>query len=225
MSIKDWPQNERPREKLLAQGAGALSSAELLAVLLGGSGCRGVDAVAMARGLLGRYGSLRALLVADRGQCLRERGIGQAGYCRLQASLELARRHYGEDMRAGPALDSPQATHHFLKAQLRDSPHELFCCLHLDNRHRLIAFDELFRGTIDGASVHPREVVKQALARNAAAVILAHNHPSGVAEPSQADQLITQRLRDALQLVDIRVLDHLIVADNGCVSFAERGLL
>ncbi|HEX4025075.1 MAG TPA: DNA repair protein RadC [Steroidobacteraceae bacterium] len=194
-------------------------------MLLGGSGCRGMDAVAMARELLCRHGSLRALLSADRGRCLRERGIGVAGYCRLQASLELARRHYGEAMRAGPALDSPQTTRQFLRAQLRDSPHEVFCCLHLDNRHRLIAFDELFRGTIDGASVHPREVVKQALARNAAAVILAHNHPSGVAEPSQADQLITQRLRDALQLVDIRVLDHLIVADNGCLSFAERGLL
>jgi DNA repair protein RadC len=225
MSIRDWPADERPREKLLAHGAGALSPAELLAVLLGGSGCRGMDAVAMARGMLHRHGSLRALLSADRGRCLRERGIGKAGYCRLQAALELARRHYGEDMRAGPALDSPQTTRHFLKAHLRDSPHELFCCLHLDNRHRLIAFDELFRGTIDGASVHPREVVKQALARNAAAVILAHNHPSGVAEPSQADQLITQRLRDALQLVDIRVLDHLIVADNGCLSFAERGLI
>ncbi|MGH8255057.1 MAG: RadC family protein [Steroidobacteraceae bacterium] len=225
MSIRDWPAGERPREKLLAHGAGALSAAELLAVLLGGSGYRGVDAVTMARSVLCRYGSLRAFLSADRGRCLRERGIGTAGYCRLQASLELARRHYSEAMRAGPALDSPQTTRQFLRAQLRDSPHEVFCCLHLDNRHRLIAFDELFRGTIDGASVHPREVVKQALARNAAAVILAHNHPSGVAEPSQADQLITQRLRDALQLVDIRVLDHLIVADNGCVSFAERGLL
>ena len=185
----------------------------------------GLDAVAMARGLLCRHGSLRAFLATDRNRCLREPGLGVVGYCRLQASLEPARRHYEQDMRAGPALDSPTATRNFLRARLRDSPHELFCCLHLDNRHRLIAFDELFRGTIDGASVHPREVVKQALARNAAAVILAHNHPSGVAEPSQADQLITQRLRDALQLVDIRVLDHLIVADNGCLSFAERGLL
>jgi len=225
MSIKDWPASERPREKLLAAGVGALSDAELLAVLLGSSGRRGFDAVAVAREMLGRHQSLRTLLCLERAAALREPGLGPAGYCRLHACLELARRHYAEALRCGPLLDSPLATRGFLVAKLRDTPHELFCCLHLDNRHRLIAFDELFRGTIDGASVHPREVVKQALARNAAAVILAHNHPSGVAEPSQADQLITRRLRDALQLVDIRVLDHLIVADSGCVSFAERGLL
>src|SRR6202034_2149220 len=240
MSIKDWPVNERPREKLLANGVHSLSDAELLAVLLGGSGSRGLDAVAMARELLSRHQSLRGLLSAQRnhGQGTTgapaapgapgtpgNPGLGPAGYCRLQAAVELARRHYAEAMRAGPPLDSPQATREFLIRRLRDTPHELFCCLHLDNRHRLIAFDELFRGTIDGASVHPREVVKQALARNAAAVILAHNHPSGVAEPSQADELVTRRLREALQLVDIRVLDHMIVADNGCLSFAERGLL
>jgi DNA repair protein RadC len=225
MSIKDWPLGERPREKLLAAGARTLSDAELLALLLGSSGRRGLDAVAAARELLGRHQSLRALLSADQRTCLSAPGIGPAGYCRLQAALELARRHFAEDLRAGPLLDSPSSTRRFLITRLRDSPHELFCCLHLDNRHRLIAFDELFRGTIDGASVHPREVVKQALTRNAAAVIFAHNHPSGVAEPSQADELITQRLREALQLIDIRVLDHLIVADNRCVSFAERGLL
>jgi DNA repair protein RadC len=225
MSIKDWPVNERPRERLMANGAQSLSDAELLAVLMGGSGRRGLDAVALARKLLGRHQSLRGLLSASRSDCLNQPGIGTAAYCRLQASLELARRHYAEDLRNGPALDSPGATRDFLVTRLRDIPHELFCCLHLDNRHRLIAFDELFRGTIDSASVHPREVVKQALARNAAAVILAHNHPSGVAEPSQADELITCRLQQALQLVDIRVLDHLIVADNGCLSFAERGLI
>lgn len=225
VSIKDWPAAERPREKLLLCGAAALSDAELLAVLLGGSGRRGLDAVAAARNLLSRHQSLRYLLAAPAAEAMAEPGLGPAGYCRLNAALELARRHYAEAMRIGPMLDSPAATRGFLVAKLRDAPHELFCCLHLDNRHRLIAFDELFRGTIDGASVHPREVVKQALARNAAAVILAHNHPSGVAEPSQADELITRRLRDALQLVDIRVLDHLIVADNGCVSFAERGLI
>jgi DNA repair protein RadC len=233
MSIKDWPVSERPREKLLANGAHSLSDAELLAVLLGGSGRRGLDAVAMARALLSRHQSLRGLLSAQRQHCLGSPdtvgpgtvGLGTVGYCRLQAAVELARRHYAEAMRTGPPLDSPQATRDFLIRRLRDTPHELFCCLHLDNRHRLIAFDELFRGTIDGASVHPREVVKQALARNAAAVILAHNHPSGVAEPSQADELVTRRLRDALQLVDIRVLDHLIVADNGCLSFAEHGLM
>ena len=216
---------ERPREKLLAAGAAALSNAELLALLLGGSGLRGSNVVDLARSLLSAHHSLRELLSADRAALLARPGLGTAGYCRLQAALELARRHYAEALRTGPLLDSPAATHRFLIAQLRDQPHELFCCLHLDNRHRLIAFDELFRGTIDGASVHPREVVKQALGRNAAAVILAHNHPSGVAEPSQADELITRRLREALALVDIRVLDHCIVGDNGCLSFAERGLL
>jgi len=225
MSIKDWPAGERPREKLLTGGAQSLSEAELLALLLGGAGGRGHDAVSRARALLTRRGTLRAVLSSDRETCLREPGIGVVGYCRLQAALELARRHYEEALRVGPTLDCPASTHRFLKARLRDRPHELFCCLHLDNRHRLIAFDELFRGTIDGASVHPREVVKQALARNAAAVIFAHNHPSGIAEASHADRLITQRLREALQLVDIRVLDHLIVADNTCLSFAESGFL
>ena len=225
MNLRDWPAAERPREKLLQGGAGQLSDAELLAVLLGTSGNRGMNVVDLARIMLVKYGSLRDLLQSNAPRLLDTPGMGPAGYCRLQAALELARRHYAEALRAGPLLDSPRATRDFLIARLRDSPHELFCCLHLDNRHRLIAFDELFRGTIDGASVHPREVVKQALARNAAALILAHNHPSGVAEPSQADELITRRLREALALVDIRVLDHLIVADTGCLSFAERGLL
>ena len=225
MRLSDWPAAERPREKLLAQGPQSLSEAELLAVLLGSSGQRGRNAVDTARQLLACHRSLRELFNATPGSALAQPGLGNAGWCRMQASLELARRYYAEAMRSGPLLDSPAATHRFLIARLRDQPHEVFCCLHLDNRHRLIAFDELFRGTIDGANVHPREVVKQALARNAAAVILAHNHPSGVCEPSQADQLITQRLREALALVDIRVLDHCIVADNGCLSFAERGLL
>jgi DNA repair protein RadC len=225
MRIKEWPAGERPREKLLAAGAGALSDAEVLGVLLGSSGLRGVNIVELSRELLAQHQSLRALLNAGCAVLLKQRGIGSVGYCRLQAALELARRYYAEAMRTGPTLDSPAATHRYLISRLRDQPYELFCCLHLDNRHRLIAFDELFRGTIDGASVHPREVVRQALARNAAAVILAHNHPSGVAEPSQADELITRRLREALALVDIRVIDHCIVADNGCLSFAERGLL
>lgn len=225
MNLRQWPARERPREKLLLLGAQTLSDAELLALLLGSSGLRGSNVVDLARGLLASHHSLRELLSADRAALLAARGLGTAGYCRLQAALELARRHYAEALRTGPLLDSPAATHRFLVSRLRDQPYELFCCLHLDNRHRLIAFDELFRGTIDGASVHPREVVKQALSRNAAAVILAHNHPSGVAEPSQADELITHRLRDALALVDIRVLDHCIVGDSGCLSFAERGLL
>jgi DNA repair protein RadC len=224
MAIHEWPEAQRPREKLLAQGARQLSDAELLAVLFG-SGCRGASAVDVGGRLLRDFGSLRGLLLADRGQCSTTPGLGGRRYGLLQAALELTRRHYQQEVAAGPALETPQATRAFLVAQLRDRPFEVFCCLHLDNRHRLIAFDELFRGTIDGASVHPREVVRQALARNAAAVILAHNHPSGVPEPSQADELITLRLKDALGLVDIRVLDHVIVGDSRCVSFAERGLL
>jgi DNA repair protein RadC len=224
MTIRDWPVTERPREKLLARGPEALSDAELLAVLFG-SGIRGRSAVELGRGLLTEFRTLRELLSADRARCLAQRGLGPARYSVLQAALELARRHYRENLRIGPALTAPDATRAFLLAQLRDRPYEVFCCLHLDNRHRLIAFEEMFRGTIDGASVHPREVVRQTLAHNSAAVILAHNHPSGVAEPSQADELITQRLKEALALVDVRVLDHVIVGDGRCLSFAEQGLL
>jgi len=224
MGISAWPAGEQPREKLVNLGVRQLSDAELLAVLIG-SGSAGLDAVALSRELLTSAGSLRSLLASDRETVCRLRGLGLARWCRLQAALEVARRHYQETLRARPVLDAPRHTAEFLVAQLRDRPYEVFCCLHLDSRHRLIALDELFRGTIDGASVHPREVVRQALARNAAAVILAHNHPSGVAEASQADELITRRLRDALALMDIRVLDHVIVGDGACLSFAERGLL
>ncbi len=224
MSIRDWPAEERPREKLLTHGAGTLTDAELLAVLFG-TGCRGVSAVDLGGTLIRQFGSLRALLTADRGRCGNTPGLGMRRYGLLQAALELSRRHYQQEVAQQPLLDSPAATRVFLVAKLRDLPFEVFCALFLDNRHRLIACDELFRGTIDGASVHPREVVRQALARNAAAVIFAHNHPSGVAEPSQADELITLRLKDALGLVDIRVLDHLIVGDSRCVSLAERGVL
>jgi DNA repair protein RadC len=222
--ISQWPVGERPRERLLELGAQALSDAELLAVVLG-CGTGGASALDIARQLLLQFGSLRRLLTADQGTLLDQRGLGPARYATLLAALELARRHYREALRAGPALNAPAATRQFLTAQLRDRPYEVFCCLHLDNRHRLIHFEEVFRGTIDGASVHPREIVRQALHYNAAALIFAHNHPSGVAEASQADELITRRLRDALALVDIRVLDHLIVGDNNCLSFAERGLL
>jgi len=223
MSLQHWPETERPREKLLKLGAASLSEAELLAILLQ-TGTPGHSALDMARGLLGEFRSLRGLLTAERHAVCRVRGLGAAKYALLQASLELSRRHYAELMQMGPALANPRATREFLRARLRDRDREVFCCLFLDNRHRVICFDEVFRGTIDG-SVHPREVVKLALARNAAAVILAHNHPSGVAEPSQADELITGRLREALALVDIRVLDHIVVGDGACVSFAERGLL
>ena len=223
--ISAWPPGERPRERLLERGAQALSDAELLALILG-TGTGGSNALDIARHLLLHFeGSLRRLLSADAATLLGLRGLGPARYATLMAALELARRHYREALRAGPAMNAPANTRQFLTAQLRDRPYEVFCCLHLDNRHRLIHFEEVFRGTIDGASVHPREVVRQALRYNAAALIFAHNHPSGVAEASQADELITRRLRDALALVDIRVLDHLIVGDNSCLSFAERGLL
>jgi DNA repair protein RadC len=224
MSLQHWPESERPREKLLKLGAASLSEAELLAILLQ-TGTAGRSAIDVARGLLAEFRSLRGLLTAERPALLKVRGLGDAKYALLQASVELARRHYAELMQMGPALANPRATREFLRARLRDRDHEVFCCLFLDNRHRVICFDEVFRGTIDGASVHPRDIVKLALARNAAAVILAHNHPSGVAEPSQADELITGRLREALALVDIRVLDHIVVGDGACVSFAERGLL
>ena len=224
MSLSGWPVEERPREKLLSRGAAALSEAELLAILLQ-TGTAGRSALDVARGLLEEFRTLRGLLTAERRAVVGVRGLGDARYALLQAALELARRHYAELMQAGPALANPRATREFLRARLRDRDHEVFCCLFLDNRHRVICFEEVFRGTLDGASVHPRDVVKLALARNAAAVILAHNHPSGVAEPSQADELITARLRDALGLVDIRVLDHIVVGDATCVSFAERGLL
>jgi DNA repair protein RadC len=224
MSIRHWPISERPREKLLALGGQALSEAELLAILIR-NGTRGRSAVDLARTLLTEFGSLRDLLTADRDRFCAAPGLGSSHYAAMQAALELARRHYQQLMSTGSALANPRATREFLRMRLRDLPHEVFCCVYLDNRHRVIAFEELFRGTIDGASVHPREVVKEALARNAASVIFAHNHPSGIAEPSQADELITRRLKEALSLVDIRVVDHLIVGDHGCTSFAERGLL
>jgi DNA repair protein RadC len=224
MTIREWPRTERPREKLLERGAQALSDGELLALMLG-SGTEGESAVELARTLIAKFGSLRDLLKADRSRWLEQRGIGLARYAALQAALELARRHYREPLRVGSALTAPDATRKFLLAQLRDRPYEVFCCLYLDSRHRLIAFEELFRGTIDGASVHPREVLRQTLFHNAAALILAHNHPSGVLEPSHADEFITRRLKDALGLLDVRVVDHLIVGDGHCFSFCEHGLL
>ncbi len=224
MPITDWPPSERPREKLFELGVAALSEAELLALLLG-SGCAGTSALSLARQLLGEFGDLNGLMTADRHQVQAVRGLGPARYARLQAALELARRYLGGSMKRGRSLTSPDATRSFLRARLCDRPYEVFCCLYLDNRNRVIRFEELFRGTIDGTSVHPREVVRRALGHNAAAVIFAHNHPSGIAEPSRADEWITGRLKQALGLIDIRVLDHLIVGAGECVSFAERGLL
>jgi len=224
LTIREWPESERPREKLLERGAQALSDAELLALLLG-SGIKGRSAVDVARSLIADFGSLRELLSADRPRWEGKRGIGPARYATLMAAIELARRHFREPLRSSSALSAPDFTRRFLLAQLRDRPYEVFCCLFLDNRHRLIAFEELFRGTIDGASVHPREVVRQALLHNAASVIIAHNHPSGVVDPSQADEGVTRRIRQALALVDVRLLDHLIVGDGRCYSFSEQGLL
>jgi DNA repair protein RadC len=224
MKIHDWPVQERPRERLLRAGPRALSEAELLAIWLR-TGVRGRNAVELARSLLTEFGSLRGLLGADTERLRRHRGIGPARCAELRAVLEIARRHQLETLKAGPALTNPRLAREYLLAELRDRDHEVFCILYLDSRHRVTGFEELFRGTIDGASVHPREVVKQALARRAAAVILVHNHPSGVAEPSRADETITTRLRDALALVDIRLVDHLITGEGTCTSLAERGLL
>ena len=223
LAIRDWPRTERPREKLLDRGPGVLSDAELLALLIG-SGTRGCSAVELARGLLGDFGSLRALLLAERSRWTRK-GLGPARYATVQAAVELARRHLQEELRSGLPLTTPQAAFRFLQAQLRDRPYEVFCCLYLDNRHRLIAFEELFRGTVDCAQVHPREVVRQALLHNASALILAHNHPSGGIEPSPADEAITRRLKAGLSLMDMRVVDHVIVGGSHCYSFAEHGLL
>ncbi len=223
MAITDWPAAERPREKLLERGPAALSDAELLAIFLR-TGVKGRSAVDVARDLLSRFGGLRPLLQAEQAAFCQAPGLGAAKYAQLQAVLEMGRRHLAATLERGEALTSPKATREFLAARLRDYPFEVFAVLFLDNRHRVIAFEELFRGTIDGASVHPREVVRRVLYHNAAAVILAHNHPSGVAEPSRSDVSITRRLIDALALVDVRLLDHLIVADE-IVSLAERGEL
>jgi DNA repair protein RadC len=224
MSIRDWPMDERPREKLLKHGPAALSEAELIAIFLR-TGTPGSSALDVARQLLVTFKSLRGLLTARQDDVCATPGLGPARYAALQAVLELARRHAQELMQQGPALSNSASTQEYLSLRLRDLDYEVFCCLYLDNRNRVKACEELFRGTLDGATVHPREVVKRALAHQAAAVILAHNHPSGVAEPSQADEILTRRLRDALALVDIKVLDHLVVGDGHCTSFAERGLL
>ena len=202
----------------------ALSLSELLAVMLQ-RGANSAPALDLSERLLTRYGGLRKLLLAERRTLAAEKGVGAVRLAVLAVLPELARRYYEETLPAGQAIRSPMDTEAFLLARLRDLPHEMFCCIFLDNRHRILSFEEMFRGTIDGTSVYPREVVKTALSINAAAVILAHNHPSGVAEPSQADERITRRIKSALELVDIRLLDHLIVGDGTTTSLASRGIL
>ena len=224
MSIKNWPLGERPREKLLSRGANSLSDAELLAIFLR-TGTKGMDAVSLARALLEQFGSLRQLLLADQQSFCAGPGLGLAKYVQLQASQELMRRFLDEKLMRANALTNPELTRLFLQSRLRDQEREIFALLLLDNQHRVIEFNELFFGTLDAAAVYPREVVALVLKRGAAAVILVHNHPSGVAEPSHADRLITERIQAALGLLDIRVLDHLVVGDGETVSFAERGWL
>ncbi|MDF1762519.1 MAG: DNA repair protein RadC [Oleibacter sp.] len=222
MAISDWPEAERPREKLLIKGPASLSDSELLAIFLR-TGVKGKSAVDLSRELLSEFGGLRPLLTASQAEFCRPLGLGSAKFALLQAVLEMARRHLAEEMYRADALNSPEHTRSYLQAQLRDRDYEVFVGLFMDNQNRVIRYQELFTGTIDGAAVYPREVVKQALTLGAAAVIFAHNHPSGVAEPSQADRAITQKLQQALNSVDIRVLDHLVIGDGYCVSFAERG--
>ena len=224
MAIHDWPEAERPREKLLLQGAAALSDAELLAVFLR-TGTRGYSAVDLARELLQRFGGLRQLLNADYTGFCETKGLGPAKFSQLQAVLEMSRRHLLADLQRGEALTSPALTRRFLISSLRDQQREQFACLFLDSQHRVLGFETLFYGTIDAAGVYPREVLRRCLEQQAAAVIFAHNHPSGIAEPSQADRRLTERLVEALALVDIRVLDHFVVGDGSPVSFAERGWL
>lgn len=222
MPISQWPAAERPREKLLARGARSLSDAELLAIVIG-SGSRGRSALDLARELLNRFGGLRELLEGDRERVCAEPGLGSARFAELKACLELGHRYLEARLHRGDVLGSPGDTRRFLEARLRGYAHEVFACLFLDARNRVISFDEMFHGTIDGASVHPREVVRRAMERNAAGLIVAHNHPSGVAEPSRADRALTRRLQEAVELVDVRLLDHFVVGDGEVVSFAERG--
>ncbi len=227
MQRLDSTEQRPPLSRLVNDSADSLSEAELLAILLQPSqrGPQPRHSMTLSQRLLTRFGSLRGVLNATRSDLGATHGVGKVRLATLRAIRELARRYFEQTLPIGAAIRSPADTETFLLARLRDRPHEVFCCLYLDNRHRVIRFEELFRGTIDGTSVYPREVVKQALAVNAAAIILAHNHPSGIAEPSQADERITRRVKSALELVDIRLLDHLVIGDGVTTSLASRGLL
>ncbi len=224
MAITDWPEDERPREKLLLRGAASLSDAELLAIFLR-TGVTGKSAVDLARELVTRFGSLTGLFAASETEFCAVHGMGQAKFVQLQAVLEMSRRALKEELQRGDVLNSPRTVRDYLQLLLGGRQQEVFLVLFLDTQHRVIASEELFHGTLSQTSVYPREVVKRALAHNAAAVILAHNHPSGVAEPSQSDQLLTDALKQALNLVDVRVLDHFVVGVGNTLSFAEKGLI
>jgi DNA repair protein RadC len=224
MSMAQWPLAERPRERLLAQGAASLSDAELVALFLG-TGVRGKSALDLARELLARFGRVSRLLSAAQREVDEVPGMGAAKYAQIAAVMELARRALAEEMKSRDALTSPAAVRGYLRLRMQDLGHECFYCVFLDAQNRVMAAEELFRGTLTQTSVYPREIVKRALQHNAAALILAHNHPSGVAEPSIQDQALTRTLTEALALVDIKVLDHFIVAPGACLSFAERGLM
>ncbi|BFM50599.1 DNA repair protein RadC [Marinomonas sp. THO17] len=224
MSIKHWPEQDRPREKLIQYGASTLSDSELLAIFLR-TGTHGLSAVELARQLLQHFGGLRALLSASKEEFCQGFGLGDAKYSQLQAVLEMSKRHLQEHLMHEAVFSSAEQVRTYLSSQLRHVQREVFAVLFLDSQHRLIRYQELFLGTIDAAAVYPREVVKAALQFNAAAIIVAHNHPSGVAEPSQADIFITSRIKSALDLIDVRLLDHFVVGDGIPVSLAERGLI
>ncbi|MEO8100896.1 MAG: DNA repair protein RadC [Betaproteobacteria bacterium] len=224
MAITEWPVDERPRERLIKQGAAALSDAELLAIFLR-VGVKGKSAVDLGRDLVEHFGSLAALFSASEASLSAIKGMGVAKYVQLQAVLEMSRRALDEKMKQSDALNSPQAVRDYLRLTLARLPHEVFVSVFLTAQNRVIAVEELFRGTLTQTSVYPREIVKRALAHNAAAVILAHNHPSGEASPSAADRSLTKALADALSLIDVRVLDHFIVAPGASLSFAEQGIL
>ncbi|WP_375752219.1 DNA repair protein RadC [Vibrio sp. HN007] len=224
MSIKSLPKESQPREKLLLRGAQSLSDAELLAIFLR-TGVKGMNVIELADYLIEDFGSLRALFSCKKEEFCKHKGLGEAKYVQLQAVIEMTQRYLAETLQRSDALCSPQQTRMYLSNKLRDRQREVFMALFLDNQNRVICDEILFEGTIDSASVYPREVVKRAIANNASSLIFAHNHPSGIAEPSQADRRITTRLSDALALVDIKVLDHFVIGDGEVVSFAERGLV
>lgn len=223
MQLKHWPSEERPREKLILIGSAQLSDAELLAIFLR-SGIRGINAVELSRQLLAHFGNLRALLGASHDEFCEQKGLGPAKYAQLQAVIEMSRRYFAEQTKTEDALTSPGAVKEFLRAKLKDEEHEVFAILYLDNKNRVLKYEALFSGTIDGAMIYPRVVLKKVIDSKAASVILAHNHPSGNADPSQADIAITDRLKKALALIDVKVLDHFIIGYD-VVSFAERGLI